>query len=86
MAHELTQKADDAKSEENFEKIKELASVVGVNIAWEFDGAGTIQERHIVPDHDWKISLNRGLDIFQHYEMNGTFAFANWLQQYRAPL
>ena len=31
----------------------------------------------------WKISLDRGLDIFQHYEMNDTFTFANRLQQYR---
>jgi hypothetical protein len=38
---------------------------------------------HIVTDHGWKISLDRGLDIFQHYEMNDAFTFANRLQQYR---
>jgi ATP-dependent Lon protease len=27
--------------------------------------------------------LDRGLDIFQHYEMNDAFTFANRLQQYR---
>ncbi len=47
------------------------------------DGTGTIHARHIVTDHGWKISLDRGLDIFQHYEMNDAFTFANRLQQYR---
>lgn len=69
---------------ENFEKMKESASAVGVNFTWEFDGTGTIHARHIVTDHGWKISLDRGLDIFQHYEMNDAFTFANRLQQFRS--
>lgn len=71
------------QQKENFEKMKESASAVGVIFTWEFDGTGTIHARHIVTDHGWKISLDRGLDIFQHYEMNDAFAFANRLQQYR---
>ncbi len=71
------------QQKENFEKIKESASAVGVNFTWEFDGTGTIHARHILTDHGWKISLDRGLDIFQHYEMNDAFTFANRLQQYR---
>lgn len=71
------------QQKDNFEKIKESASSVGVNFSWEFDRAGTIHARHIVTDHGWKISLDRGLDIFQHYEMNDTFTFANRLQHYR---
>jgi len=71
------------QQKENFEKMKESASAVGVNFTWEFDGTGTIHARHIVTDHGWKISLDRGLDIFQHYEMNDAFTFANRLQQYR---
>ena len=77
---------DEFKSEqqqENFEKMKESGNSVGVNFTWEFDGTGTIHARHIVTDHGWKISLDRGLDIFQHYEMNDAFTFANRLQQYR---
>jgi len=83
--HLVTTK-DEYKGEqqkENFEKMKESASAVGVNFTWKFDGAGTIHARHIVTDHGWKISLDRGLDIFQHYEMNDAFTFANRLQQYR---
>jgi ATP-dependent Lon protease len=68
---------------ENFEKMKESASCVGVNFTWEFDKTGTIHARHILTDHGWKISLDRGLDIFQHYEMNNAFTFVNRLQQCR---
>jgi len=71
------------QQKENFEKMKESASAVGVNFTWEFDGTGTIHTRHIVTDHGWKISLDRGLDIFQNYGMNDAFNFANRLQQYR---
>ncbi|NMG55075.1 BREX system Lon protease-like protein BrxL [Aromatoleum aromaticum] len=71
------------QQKENFEKMKESASSVGVNFTWEFDSTGTIHARHIVTDHGWKISLDRGLDIFQRYELNDAFTFANRLQQYR---
>ncbi len=71
------------QQKENFEKIKESASSVGVAFSWEFDSTGTIHARHIVTDHGWKISLDRGLDIFQQYEMNDAFTFANRLQEYR---
>ena len=71
------------QQKENFEKMKEAGSAVGVNFSWEFDETGTVHARHIVTDHGWKISLDRGLDIFQHYEMNDAFTFANRLQQYR---
>lgn len=77
---------DEFKSEQqrdNFEKMKESASTIGINFTWEFDSSGTIHARHIITDHGWKISLDRGLDIFQHYDMNDAFAFANRLQQFR---
>ena len=71
------------QQKENFEKMKESASSVGVNFTWELDSTGTIHARHIVTDHGWKISLDRGLDIFYLYELNDAFTFANRLQQYR---
>lgn len=70
--------------DESFEKIQESARTVGIDFTWAFDESGTIHARHIVTDHGWKISLDRGLDIFQHYEMNEAFAFANRLQQFRS--
>lgn len=72
-------KADQQK--ESLEKIKESCQGVGINFTWAFDG--NIHARHIITDQGWKISLDRGLDIFQHYEMNDTFTFANRLQQHR---
>lgn len=68
---------------EHFEKMKESTGAVGVDFSWEFDRTGALHARHIVTDHGWKISLDRGLDIFQPYEMNEAFSFANRLQQYR---
>jgi ATP-dependent Lon protease len=83
--HLLTME-DEFKGEqqkEHFEKIKESSAAVGIDFSWEFDSTGTIHARHIVTDHGWKISLDRGLDIFQNYDMKDTFAFSNRLQQYR---
>ncbi len=71
------------QQKENFEKMKESSRAVGVNFTWEFDGTSTIHARHIVTDHGWKISLDRGLDIFQQYDMHDVFTFTNRLQQYR---
>ncbi len=68
---------------ENFIKIQENCAVAGVHFTWEFDQTNSLHARHIVTDHGWKILLDRGLDIFQHYEMNDAFALSNRLQQYR---
>ena len=86
VVHLLTTR-DEFKGElqdESFEKIQQSASTVGIKFNWEFDETGTIHARHIVTDTGWKISLDRGLDIFQQYEMNDAFAFTNRLQQYRS--
>ena len=71
------------QQKENFEKIKESAQAIGINFSWDFDSSNTLHARHIVTDHGWKISLDRGLDIFQQYEMNDAFTFSNRLQQVR---
>jgi len=86
IAVHLITTEDEFKGEqqkEYFEKIKESGRAVGIYFSWEFDTTGTIHARHIVTDHGWKISLDRGLDIFQHYEMNDAFTFSNRLQQHR---
>jgi ATP-dependent Lon protease len=72
------------QQQEYFEKMKGAAAALGVAFTWEFDRSGTIHARHIVTDTGWKISIDRGLDIFQQYDMNDTFAFPNRLQQFRA--
>jgi len=69
---------------EYFEKMQESCAPIGIHFSWEFDENNSIHARHIVTDHGWKILLDRGLDIFQHYEMNDAFAISNRLQRYRA--
>lgn len=56
----------------------------GVRFQWEFDASGSAHARHIVTDAGWKILLDRGLDIFQHYDMNEAFALNNRMQEFRA--
>ncbi|PKL50477.1 MAG: BREX system Lon protease-like protein BrxL [Candidatus Riflebacteria bacterium HGW-Riflebacteria-2] len=77
---------DDYKCEqqlESLEKIKEACQMAGIEFKWEFATNGSIHARHIITDHGWKISLDRGLDIFQHYEMNDALSLTNRLQQFR---
>ncbi|MCU7814976.1 MAG: BREX system Lon protease-like protein BrxL [Candidatus Thiodiazotropha sp. (ex Rostrolucina anterorostrata)] len=71
------------QQQENLEKIQESCTSIGIKFSWEFDQGEGIHARHITTDHGWKILLDRGLDIFQRYEMNEAFTFANRLQQYR---
>ena len=69
---------------ESFQRIKQACGPVGIQFTMAFDPIGKLHARHIVTDHGWKISLDRGLEIFQYYDMNETFDFANRLQQQRA--
>jgi ATP-dependent Lon protease len=85
LAHLVTIE-DDFKGEQqkdNLQRIADACAAVGIRFTWEFDASGTIHARHIVTDHGWKILLDRGLDVFQRYEMNDAFDFANRLQQHR---
>lgn len=78
---------DEFKGEQqrdNFARIQASAATIGLRFSWELDATRGIHARHILTDHGWKITLDRGLDIFQHYEMNDAFAFANRLQACRA--
>ena len=77
---------DDFKADqqvENLQKIADACAGVGIRFSWEFDPTETIHARHIVTDHGWKILLDRGLDVFQRFEMNNAFDLANRLQQHR---
>ncbi|WP_419606419.1 MIT C-terminal domain-containing protein [Thiolapillus sp.] len=65
------------------QKIQEAAAPIGINFSWEFSKDEGLHARHIVTDTGWKILLDRGLDIFQRYEMSDAFSFSNRLQEYR---
>ena len=72
------------KQQENLASVEQASMSAGIQFSWEFDGTGTIHARHIVTDTGWKISLDRGLDIFQRYEMNDAFSLSNRLQEFRS--
>jgi len=72
------------KQQENLTSVEQASISAGIQFSWEFDSTGTIHARHIVTDNGWKISLDRGLDIFQRYEMNDVFSLSNRLQEFRS--
>lgn len=78
---------DDMRGEQQVQYLEQVqmnAEAAGVRVTWEFDGTGTIHARHIVTNTGWKILLDRGLDIFQRFEMNDAFNLANRIQEQRA--
>lgn len=72
------------KQESNLAAIERAAATAGIAFTWDYDRTGTIHARHIVTDTGWKIGLDRGLDIFQRYDLNDAFNLVNRLQSYRA--
>jgi len=72
------------QQQEHLMQIQESVWITGIKFTWEFEASQTIHARHIVTDNGWKILLDRGLDIFQHYDMNQAFSVNNRLQKYRS--
>lgn len=76
---------DEFKSDQQvdfLEQIRSSCEMVDIDFEWEFDA--TIHARSIKTNTGWKISLDRGLDIYQQYDMNNTFALQNRLQKTRS--
>ncbi len=96
MVHEITPEGDevavhlitqsDADScvwqDENLNQI--VASFTGSRVAftWELDHNPNFHARSIVTDTGWKISIDRGLDIFQKFEA-GPFSIEQAIQEAR---
>jgi ATP-dependent Lon protease len=68
---------------ENLQKIASACLSVGIQFTWAFDTSGTKHDCDITTDHGWKIVLSRGLDVFQRFELNDAFDFANRMQEHR---
>jgi len=78
--------ADDfnaGRQTENFQKIADACTSVGIKFSWIYDTTGTKHDRDITTDHGWKIVLSRGLDVYQRFEPNDAFSFTNRMQQHR---
>jgi len=68
---------------ESLQKIADACVGVGIQFTWAYDTSGTKHDRDITTDTGWKVVLGRGLDVFQRFELNDAFSFANRLQQHR---
>ncbi|MGE1154358.1 BREX system Lon protease-like protein BrxL [Pseudomonas kitaguniensis] len=77
---------DDSNGDRQTECLQKIADAcigVGIHFTWAYDTSGTKHDRDITTDSGWKIVLGRGLDVFQRFELNDAFSFANRLQQHR---
>ena len=71
------------KQEENFVKMKDSLARYGLIFTWEYDVARTIHARHIETDTGWKISLDRGLDVYHNFG-GDAFDVLTYLPELRA--
>jgi len=84
--HLITSKDTDRESSNQLDYLEEIQAntkTAGVVFTWELQPASVIHARYVVVDTGWKISLDRGLDIFQRYEMNDAFTLTNRRQDQR---
>jgi ATP-dependent Lon protease len=85
MVHLVT-KYDDFKEQECTERLDSLVANLdgsGIIFSYEFDQTASFHARNIETDTGWKISIDRGLDIFQPYDFKNPFNLANRLQEER---
>jgi ATP-dependent Lon protease len=78
---------DEFKGEQQRDWLNQIQNsmmTVGVKFAYNFDNSGAQHARHIVTDNGWKISLDRGLDIYQQYDLNDAFQLSNRMQLQRS--
>jgi len=71
------------ESEEKLEQLKESFEGSALNFEYEFDQSMSFHARSIETDTGWKISIDRGLDIFQPYDFKNPFNLANSMQEER---
>ncbi|MCX5931712.1 MAG: hypothetical protein NTW83_07765 [Cyanobacteria bacterium] len=70
------------KQQDNLSQVAESFSGTATPFSWEIDGSPNFHARSITTDTGWKISLDRGLDIFQWFEYSQLSAAAT-LQEAR---
>jgi len=96
MVHELVPEGDEAevhlvtqsdmescvKQEESLNKIGEAFSGSKIAFTWDLEHNPNFHARSITTDTGWKITLDRGLDMFQKFE-GGAFSLEQSLQDMR---
>lgn len=74
--------ADTARQERDLEQVATTVANSRVAFTFDFDDRPHFHARSIETDTGWKITLDRGLDIFQKYEM-GMLSLAALSQEHR---
>ena len=96
LVHELTPEGEETKvrlvtksdaercveQDESLRKIQETCIGSRVSVEYEYGKSDAPHARSITTDHGWKISLDRGLDIFQRFEISH-FSLASSVQEER---
>jgi ATP-dependent Lon protease len=70
------------KQEEFLKQLAESFTGSRVVFTWELDHNPNFHARSITTDHGWKITIDRGLDIFQRFE-GGPFSLEQAMQEAR---
>lgn len=70
------------KQEDLLNQVKAAFGGSPVSFSWRFDNNPNFRARSIVTDTGWKITIDRGLDIFQRFE-TGPFSLEQALQEAR---
>jgi ATP-dependent Lon protease len=70
------------KQDENLKQLEQSFTGSRVAFSWELDHNPNFHARSITTDHGWKITIDRGLDIFQRFE-NGPFSLEQAMQEAR---
>ena len=70
------------EQDQNLQKILDSCTGSRVSVTFEYDNAETFHARSIATDTGWKISLDRGLDIFQKFD-NSIFNLSSRVQEER---
>jgi ATP-dependent Lon protease len=64
------------KQVENLGQVQDSFAGTSTPFTWEVDASPNFHARSITTDHGWKISLDRGLDLFQWFEFSAFNAAA----------
>lgn len=58
------------KQVENLAQVQDSFAGTSTPFTWELDASPNFHARSITTDHGWKITLDRGLDLFQWFEFS----------------
>jgi len=58
------------KQVENLGQVQDSFAATSTPFTWEIDASPNFHARSITTDHGWKITLDRGLDLFQWFEFS----------------